>query len=140
MGRNLICFGHAHAHDSGFAFRIRGIMSTIHRCLMIGVGGMVRHWINAVWGAHRERMAFAGPVDVNEALLRETGEALGLSSNRLFTSVDEAFAQVEADYCCIVTPPQFHRQAVEMACGREDDGDAELPLYATHPDPQESSG
>jgi predicted dehydrogenase len=92
-------------------------MSTQHRCLMIGVGGMARHWINAVWGAHRERMTFAGLVDVNEALLRETGEALGLPAGRLFTDVATAFAQIEADYCCIVTPPQFHRQAVELRAG-----------------------
>lgn len=93
-------------------------MTNKHRCLMIGVGGMARHWINAVWGAQRERMEFAALVDVNAGLLRETGDALGVPANRLFTDAAQAFASVDADYCCIVTPPQFHRGAVELACGR----------------------
>lgn len=101
---------------------------------MIGVGGMARHWINVVWGAHHERMAFAGLVDVNEALLRETGETLGVPSSRLFTDVAKAFAQVEADYCCVVTPPQFHRQAVELACGRGMHVLSEKPIASTWED------
>jgi predicted dehydrogenase len=101
---------------------------------MIGVGGMARHWINAVWGAHRERMTFAGLVDVNDVLLRETGEALGLPASRLFTDVAAAFAQTEADYCCIVTPPQFHRQAVELACRRDMHILSEKPIADTWAD------
>jgi predicted dehydrogenase len=85
---------------------------------MIGAGGMARHWINAVWGAQRERMEFAALVDVNEAVLHSAGETLGLPASRLFTDTAQAFQSVDADFCCIVTPPQFHRQAVELACGR----------------------
>ena len=101
------------------------------RCLMIGVGGMARHWIHAVWHTFRERMEFAGLVDVNEELLRQTADTLGLPASRCFTDVANAFAQVEADFCCIVTPPQFHAQAVQLACGRGMDILSEKPLSDT---------
>jgi len=91
---------------------------TKQKCLMIGVGGMARHWIHVVWHSQRDRMEFAGLVDVNDALLQQTGDALDVPANCRFTDAAEAFAQVEADYCCIVTPPQFHRQAVELAAAR----------------------
>lgn len=93
-------------------------MTQKYRCLMIGVGGMARHWINVVWQAQRDRMEFAGLVDVNANALSSMGDALSVPVNRQFTDVAEAFATVEADYCCIVTPPQAHRRAVEQACGR----------------------
>jgi predicted dehydrogenase len=85
---------------------------------MIGVGGMARHWTNVVWGTHQNRMTFAGLVDVNADLLNSAGETLGVAPNRRYTSAAQAFAEVEAEFCCIVTPPQFHREAVQLACGR----------------------
>ncbi len=94
------------------------IMTKKHRCLMIGVGGMARHWIQQVWGVHKERMEFAALVDVNAEVLHGAGDALGVPASRRFTDVSAAFAQVEADFCCIVTPPQFHQQAVELAAQR----------------------
>jgi hypothetical protein len=44
-------------------------MTNKNRCLMIGVGGMAKHWITQVWHSQRERMAFAGLVDVNASAL-----------------------------------------------------------------------
>jgi predicted dehydrogenase len=93
-------------------------MTAKKRCLMIGVGGMAKHWINVVWRAHNDRMEFAALVDVNADVLAHVGDALRIPTNRRFTDVAEAFARIEADYCCIVTPPQFHRAAVELACQR----------------------
>ncbi len=57
-----------------------------------------------------------GLVDVNPAALGEAGDWLGLPEHGRFDDVGEAFAAVEADFCCIVTPPVFHRYAVELAC------------------------
>ncbi len=94
------------------------IMTNKYRCLMIGVGGMAQHWIQHVWGVHAARMEFAALVDVNASVLNSAGDALGVPAGRRFTDVTEAFAQVEADFCCIVTPPQFHQQSVELAARR----------------------
>lgn len=98
------------------------------RCVMVGVGGMARHWIHSVWHAFRDRMEFAALVDVNETLLQQTAETLGVPANRCFTSAADAFASVEADFCCIVTPPQFHAEVVQQACARGVDILSEKPI------------
>lgn len=91
-------------------------MPTPYRCLMIGAGGMGSRWIRDIWAPFRDRMAFAGLVDINPNALREWGDFLDLPASARFTDVREAFARVEADFCCIVTPPAFHQEAVELAC------------------------
>jgi predicted dehydrogenase len=85
---------------------------------MLGTGGMARNWIQTFWAPFRDRMEFAALVDVNAAALNQAGDALGLPASARFADAQEAFACVEADFCCIVTPPRFHRQAVELACAR----------------------
>ncbi len=101
---------------------------------MIGVGGMARHWTNVVWQAQQDRMEFAALVDVNADLLNSAGDALNVPANRRYTSASHAFAEVDADYCCIVTPPQFHRQAVELACERRMHILSEKPIAHTWDD------
>ena len=93
-------------------------MSTPKKALLIGVGGMARHWIQQVWAVHHERVTIAAIADVNADILHKVGDDLDIPANRRFTNMAQAFAQAEADFCCIVTPPQFHREAVELACGR----------------------
>ena len=46
------------------------------------------------------------------------GDWLGLPPAARFVDAREAFAAVDADFCCIVTPPDHHREAVELACSR----------------------
>jgi predicted dehydrogenase len=104
---------------------------TKQRCLMIGVGGMARHWINNVWHTFSDRMEFAGLVDINQAALDDTADALGLSRANCFTNMAEAFEKVDADFCCIVTPPQFHADAVKLACARGMDILSEKPISDT---------
>ncbi len=95
---------------------------------MIGAGGMARRWIRDFWTPFRDRVEFAGLVDVNPAALAESGDWLGLPASARFTDVHKAFTQVEADFCCIVTPPAFHREAVELACARGMDILSEKPI------------
>jgi len=109
-------------------------MTHKYRCLMIGVGGMAKHWTNVVWEAHKHRAGFAALVDVNAEALTSAGEALGVSAKNRFTSMRDAFAQVDADFCCIVTPPQFHREAVELACARRMAILSEKPIAHTWED------
>lgn len=92
--------------------------STPHKLLMIGTGGMARHWIHSVWATFKDRVTIAGMVDVNPELLNTAGDAVGLPASARFTNMAEAFSKVEADFCCIVTPPRFHREAVEGAAAR----------------------
>ncbi|MDQ3225011.1 MAG: Gfo/Idh/MocA family oxidoreductase, partial [Chloroflexota bacterium] len=82
-------------------------MGIRHRCLMIGAGGMAGRWIRDFWAPFRDRqrIEFVGLVDVNPAALGEAGDWLGLPEHGRFGDAREAFAAVEADFCCIVTPP-----------------------------------
>jgi len=87
--------------------------------IMVGVGGMARHWLEEFWAPFRERMEWAALVDVNPEALASTGEKLGVPASAQFTSVREAMEKVEADFCCVVTPPAFHQEAIELACDRK---------------------
>jgi predicted dehydrogenase len=76
-------------------------------------------------------MEFVGLVDPNPAALGEAGDWLGVPPAARFTDAGEAFATVDADFCCIVTPPAHHQEAVELACGREMDILSEKPIADT---------
>lgn len=76
-------------------------------------------------------MEFTGLVDPDPAALREAGDWLGLPPASRFAGAREAFATVDADFCCIVTPPAHHREAVELACGRGLDILSEMPIADT---------
>ncbi|MGH2613874.1 MAG: Gfo/Idh/MocA family protein [Thermomicrobiales bacterium] len=105
----------------------------MYRCLILGAGGMGMRWVRDVWTPFRDqgRMAFAGLVDVNPVALREAGDWLGLPETARFSDAREAFANVDADFCCVVTPPDHHREAVELACARGMDILSEKPVADT---------
>ena len=98
---------------------------------MIGVGGMGSRWVRDIWSPFGDRMEFAAIVDVNPATLNEVGDWLGLPASARFTDPREAFATVDADFCCIVTPPAYHQEAVELACARGMDILSEKPIADT---------
>ncbi len=108
-------------------------MGNTYRCLMLGAGGMGARWIRGVWAPFRDqgRMEFAGLVDVDPGRLAELGDWLGLPAGARFTDAAEAFAAVEADFCCIVTPPDWHQEAVDLACARGMDILTEKPIADT---------
>ena len=106
-------------------------MGATYRCLMLGAGGMGSRWIREIWQPFRDRMEFAGLVDPNPAALHAAGDWLGLPPAGRFLDAREAFATVDADFCCIVTPPDHHREAVELACARGKDILSEKPIADT---------
>jgi len=106
-------------------------MNSKKRCLMIGAGGMAHSWIHDFWTPFRERAEIVAVVDVNSPVLQSAGEFLELPASRLYTQMSQAFESVEADFCCIVTPPAFHAQAVELACARGMDILSEKPIADT---------
>jgi predicted dehydrogenase len=106
-------------------------MSQRYRCLMLGAGAMGSRWIRDVWQPFRDRMEFAGLVDPNPSALHEAGDWLGLPPAARFADAREAFAGIDADFCCIVTPPAHHREAVELACARGMDILSEKPIADT---------
>ena len=106
-------------------------MSQRYRCLMLGAGAMGSRWIREIWQPFRDRMEFAGLVDPDPVALRAAGDWLDLPPAARFADAGEAFATVEADFCCIVTPPAHHLEAVELACGSGLDILTEKPIADT---------
>ena len=92
-------------------------MPTKKRCLMIGGGGMAGNWIRRFFPNFADRVETA-LVDVAPAILASAGDFLGLPADRRYTSVEQAFAEVDADFCAIVIPPAFHRDVVLGAVRR----------------------
>src|SRR5689334_13000211 len=98
-----------------------------HRCLMIGAGGMAGAWIRRFFPAFGERIEIVGLADVRPEALNDSADFLGLAASRRFTSMEEAFGAVEADFCTIVIPPAFHQDAVMHAVARR------LPILSEKP-------
>ena len=89
-----------------------------YRCLMLGAGSMGARWIRDIWAPFRSqgRMEFSGLVEIDPARLAELGDWIGLPQSARFSNAADAFATVDADFCCIVSPPDAHQEAVELAC------------------------
>ena len=77
--------------------------------LTLGAGDL-----EPVWRPHGVRR----PRRCQPGALNEVGDWLGLPQSARFTDPRDAFATVDADFCCIVTPPAYHQEAVELACAR----------------------
>lgn len=86
------------------------------RCLMIGAGGMAGSWLNRFYPNFTDRVDIVALVDVDKKVLNQQADKLGLPREARFTDIKKAFAQTQADYCSIVTPPWVHRPCVELAC------------------------
>lgn len=106
-------------------------MGAKRRVLMVGAGGLARRWIRDFYAPHRDRVEIAGLVDVNETVLAEQGDFLDLPASRRFTKMADAFAEVDADFCTIVIPPAFHKDAVLHAVERKMDILSEKPIADT---------
>jgi predicted dehydrogenase len=104
------------------------------RCLMIGSGGMAGAWIRSFFPLFKDRTEIVAVVDVNEEVARSAGEFVGLPSSAIFTNMADAFEKVEADYCTIVIPPAFHKEAVLHAAARKMPILSEKPIADTWDD------
>ena len=90
-----------------------------HRALMIGAGGMAGRWATQFVPLHADRVEIVGLVDVNEEVLNRTGDAIGLSQDRRFSTMAAAFDAIDdADCCFVAVPPAFHEEAVVRAAQR----------------------
>jgi predicted dehydrogenase len=98
---------------------------------MIGAGGMAEAWIRRILPPFADRLEVVGLVDVNESALAASGDFLGLDHHRRFTNMQAAFDQVDADFCAIVIPADFHAPAVTLAAERGVAILCEKPLAAT---------
>lgn len=92
---------------------------TRKRALLLGAGGWAReHWIEQVLPDFRDQLEIVGLVDINKSILKDSGNALGLQGNQIFSNMGTAFNKVRADFCIIVLPPHVHKQAVMFAVNK----------------------
>ena len=97
------------------------------KCLQIGGGGMARRWIE-IWTQNlAERVELTALVDTDPAILAERGDELGLAADQRFSDYAEALEKADADFCAIVTPPQFHSPIAVAAL------EAGLPVLCEKP-------
>jgi predicted dehydrogenase len=97
------------------------------RCLMIGAGGMAGSYVRHFFPQFPERVEIVGLAEIRREVLDSAGDFLGLPATARFTDLAEAFRQVEADFCTIVIPPAFHREAVLAAVERR------MPILSEKP-------
>ncbi|MDN4522957.1 Gfo/Idh/MocA family protein [Fictibacillus fluitans] len=78
------------------------------RFIQIGSGGFGQSWLNVAM--KYEQVELVGVVDMMEENLAQAKQLTGLPEEALFTNIDEALGQIEAEAVLIVTPPQTHKE------------------------------
>ncbi|SVB35458.1 uncharacterized protein METZ01_LOCUS188312, partial [marine metagenome] len=106
-------------------------MSDRKRCIMIGAGGMAGGWIHNFYPRFDDRHQIVALVDINPDVLDDSADFLGLPVEKRFTDMEKAFDEVEADYCTIVIPPAYHKDAVMLAVEKKIDILSEKPIADT---------
>lgn len=95
------------------------------KVIQVGIGGMGNAWLRAVMDA--PNVEYAGFVEINDAIAAEQVNRYGLDASKVFHSLPEALAAVQADAVINVTPPQFHKDVSITAL------EAGLPVLSEKP-------
>lgn len=101
------------------------------RCILVGVGGWGRAWVNRFLPAFREQLDVVALVDIDREALTAAAARLGVPSDRCFVDAAEAITQTDADLCVLVVQPQLRAALVELATARGLDMLTEKPLAHT---------
>jgi predicted dehydrogenase len=83
------------------------------RCIIVGLGWLSGHMLKFL--CQQPWYETAALVDVRTAALAETGAALDLPERALFTTLEAAIAQSEADAVLINTPSEWHYAQTKTA-------------------------
>jgi predicted dehydrogenase len=108
-------------------------MKKKHSFIIVGTGGMGKRWCRDTLAplVRAGRIEPAAAVDVNSDALANAREYLGLAAAQCFSSMDEAFDAVRADFAVIVVPPAFHERVVNLALAHDMDILSEKPIADT---------
>ncbi len=104
-----------------------------YRVLHIGAGGFGERWCDTFLPANIAdgTIDLVGVVDIDPKALENGRRHLSLKPEQCFTSAQEAFRSVEADFCTIVIPPALHESIVDLALARGMDILSEKPIADT---------
>jgi len=95
------------------------------KVIQVGIGGMGNAWLRAV--LESPNVEFAGFVEVSDAIAAAQVERYHLDGSRIYRTLPEALAAVDADAVINVTPPQFHKEVSLTAL------EAGLPVLSEKP-------
>ena len=96
------------------------------KIIQAGIGVRGNHWLEFL--AQREDVEIVACVDTDEAALANAKEATGCE---VFTSLEEALSQVEADAAIVASPSMLHGEHTKQALGAGLAVMVEKPLAAS---------
>ena len=102
------------------------------KCILTGLGGRGRHWLNALRAY--EGIEVVACVEPFEANVTRAVEEKQVPREQIYSSLDEAIANVQADFLVDVTPPKVHREVAEKAFAAGLDVLGEKPLSENYAD------
>lgn len=83
-------------------------INDVQRVLLLGVGGYGATWVRLFQAA--PEYSVVGIVDVSESAAHLAREALALSSNQVFSDLDQALRATRPDLVVDTTPPKYRLQ------------------------------
>ncbi|MEM7034085.1 MAG: Gfo/Idh/MocA family oxidoreductase [Chloroflexota bacterium] len=88
-----------------------------YKVIQVGTGNRGRAWCEKILPPNVEDklIEVVAAVDVNPEALINAQHYLGLSPEKCYTDIQQAFAENDADFCTIVVPPSFHESVVDIA-------------------------
>lgn len=96
------------------------------RALVVGLGGRARSWVEVC--RRNDAVELVGYVEPSAEQATRAVEGLGLDRSLVFAYVEEAIAQVEADFAIDVTPPRAHEDVARTCFDQGLDVLGEKPL------------
>lgn len=108
-------------------------MADKKRFIHIGIGGhgggWMRHFTSRIIASGAAEPVAV--VDINKALFPEAVAHYKLPPDKCYTKAEKAFAENEADFAIVVTPPAFHEKMVDLALAHKMDVICEKPMADT---------
>ncbi|QLH77867.1 Gfo/Idh/MocA family oxidoreductase [Halosimplex rubrum] len=104
-----------------------------YRAIQVGTGGQGGRWCDTFLPPNVEKglVDVVAAVDVNEAAHENAVEHLGVDPADCYTDAETAFAEHDADFCTVVTPPWTHEEVVDAAVDHDLDILSEKPIADT---------
>jgi predicted dehydrogenase len=103
--------------------------------ILVGTGGQGARWCELFLPPNvaDDTVEVVAAVDVDEAAHENATDHLDLTAEDCYTDAETAFAEVPADCCALVVPPQFREDLVSAALAHDLDILAEKPIAETLP-------
>jgi predicted dehydrogenase len=104
-----------------------------YRAIQVGTGGQGGRWCDTFLPPNVEKglIDVVAAVDVDPDAHENAVEHLGVDPADCYTDAATAFAEHDADFCAVVTPPWAHEEVVDAAVDHDLDILSEKPIADT---------